>query len=363
MTTFQQLFGRPAAVRAEAPGRVNLIGEHTDYNGGFVLPTPIPQRCRCELRPREDGCVRAFSTGVTEQMVEYQLGSESPGCGWLDYLQGCTHLLRADGHALGGFDVLITSEIPLGSGLSSSAALDVCVLRALRTAFQLTLEDRLLAPLAQRVENRFVGAQVGIMDPLAVSLGQAGMALFIDTRDLTWQHVPLPAEAQLVVINSGIRHQHAGGDYNTRRAECEAACRHLHVPLLRDCADLERIARLPAPLDRRARHVVTENERVLQAVVALQAGDVSRLGELFNSSHDSQRDDYQVSIPEIDLLIDIARGEADVHGARLTGGGFGGSAVLLVRRGAEVEVAERVTAAWSARTGHQGTVLVPPRSP
>jgi galactokinase len=365
MEPFVRLFGRSPAVRADAPGRVNLIGEHTDYNGGFVLPTAIPQRTRVELAPRGDGTVRAASTAAEKDgVLSYTLGAEQPGRGWLDYVGGLTRLLCGGGHALGGFEVRIESAVPLGSGLSSSAALSVSLLRALRAAFGLALDDVQIARLGQRSENEFVGAQVGIMDPMAASLADEGTALFLDARSLHYERVPLPAGADLVVINSGVAHNHAAGDYNTRRAECERACALLGVRQLRDldAADLPRVEALPEPLRRRARHVVTEDERVVAAVAALRAGDCERLGALFYASHASQRDDYEVSVPEIDLLVDLARADGEVYGARLTGGGFGGSVVLLAHAGRGADVAGRVTREYAARSARTPRVLVPPHA-
>ncbi len=363
MNTFPDLFGRAPAVTAEAPGRVNLIGEHTDYNGGFVLPTAIPQRTRVELAPRPDDVVRAVSVGGpgSAGVVDYRLGAEAPGREWLDYVQGVTSVAREAGHRLGGFDVRISSTVPVGSGLSSSAALEVSLLRALRSAFHLTLDDVQMALLGQRAENRFVGAQCGIMDQMAAALADERTALFLDCRSLEHQRVGLPAGADLVVLNSGVAHDHAAGDYNTRRAECEEACRLLGVAQLRDLtvADLPRLEALPEPLGRRARHVVTEDDRVRRAVGALRRGDLQELGRLFYESHRSMRDDYQVSVPEIDLIVDLARGQPDVYGARLTGGGFGGSVVLLARAGSGPDVARRLARGYAERSGRTPTVLVP----
>jgi len=359
--SFRTLFGRSPTVTAFAHGRVNLIGEHTDYNGGFVLPTPIPQRTRVELAPRVDRSVRAWSANAASDIVEYRLGAESPRRDWLDYLQGVTRVLLAEQHQLSGFDARIESEVPLGAGLASSAALEVSLARAVRDAFALPLDDLALALVGQRAENEFVGARVGVMDQMAASLAVAGSALFVDTRSLDYRPVPLPAAAELVVLSSGLVHQHAAGDYNARRAECERACALLGVAQLRDIGvdELGRLESLPEPLGRRARHVITENARVLAAVEAIQAGDLARLGKLFFASHASQRDDYEVSIPEIDLLVELARAQPDVLGARLTGGGFGGSVVLLVRAGSSRRVAARVAAAYAARAGRAATVLVP----
>lgn len=363
MNDFQTLFGRPPTVTADAPGRVNLIGEHTDYNGGFVLPTAIPQRTRVELAPRPDLTVRVWSSAQqkTGSLLEYQLGAEKPGRKWLDYIQGVTQILRAEGHRLSGFDARITSNVPLGSGLSSSAALTVSLMRALRRAFALTLEDVQIALIGQRAENEFVGARVGIMDPMAASLAEEGTALFLDARSLAHERVPLPCGADLVVLNSGVAHNHAAGDYNTRRAECERACTLLGVRQLRDltAADLPRLQALPEPLNRRARHVVTEDDRVLAAVAAMRANDLVRLGELFYQSHASMRDDYQVSIAEIDLLVELARQDGAVYGARLTGGGFGGAVVMLAHAAMGSLVAERIVRRYAARAGRQPRILVP----
>ena len=312
MNHFHDLFSREPAVRSEAPGRVNLMGEHTDYNGGFVLPTPIAQTTRVELAPRDDRTVRAFSANAAgDAPLTYTLGDERPGRGWLDFVQGITAVLRGEGMPPGGFDVRIESTVPVGGGVSSSASLSVALFRALRTAFGLDLDDKRIALLGQRVENQFVGAQVGVMDPMACSLGRPGFALFLDTRSLEYEHVPLPAGSEWVVIHSGVAHDHSAGDYNTRRAECERAGALLGVRRLRDLtdADMPRVAALPAPLNRRARHVITENDRVHAAVRAMRHGDALNLGALFNASHQSQRDDYAVSVKEVDRLAELARQE------------------------------------------------------
>jgi galactokinase len=276
-------------------------------------------------------------------------------------VQGCTQALAADGHPLGGFDVAIVSSVPLGSGLSSSAALEVAVLRGLRELFGLALGDVRLAQLGQRAENDFVGAPVGLMDQMAASLADERTALFLDTRSIQYETVPLPPGAGLVVINSGVAHNHASGDYRTRRAECERAAGLLGVALLRELGTdaLDRVRDLPDPLNRRARHVITENQRVLDAVAAMRDADMPRLGRLFHDSHVSQRDDYAVSVAEIDLLVSLAMDDPRVFGARLTGGGFGGSIVALVRDADAVEVSGAVASAYAAQSGREPTVLVP----
>jgi galactokinase len=360
--TFQDLFGREPDVRADAPGRVNLIGEHTDYNGGYVLPVAIPQRTRVELNPRVGTLVRAWSANLpAESPDEYRLGEETRGRGWLDYVQGITQVLQEAGHRLRGFDLRIESDIPVGGGVSSSAALEVSLLRGLREMFDLEIDDVALALAGQKAENDFVGAPVGVMDQMAASLADESTALFLDTRTLQYERIPLPAASELVVIDSGISHSHAGGEYRIRRRECEQAAEILRVPQLGDL-DVQDLWRLPALPDRligRARHVITENARVRSAVAAMRENDLPRLGKLLYSSHESLRDDYEVSIPEIDLLVDLAREESDVYGARITGGGFGGSVVVLVRKGTGRDVGERLTAAYSERTGRPGRLLVP----
>ncbi|HEX7184894.1 MAG TPA: galactokinase [Thermoanaerobaculia bacterium] len=359
---FVELFGRPPLVTTDAPGRVNLIGEHTDYNGGFVLPMAIPQRTRVELAPRDDSLVRAWSADVRRpEVLEYRIGEETPGRGWLDYVQGVTQVLRLAGHRLGGFDLRIDSDVPLGSGLSSSAALEVSLLRALREAFGLQIDDVALALLGQKAENDFVGAPVGVMDQMAASLADERQALFLDTRNLHFERVPLPEGVDLVVIDSGISHHHASGEYRIRRQECERAAELLGFPQLRDLDnhDLWRLSALPEPLDRRARHVITENARVRAAVAAMRERDLERLGKLLNLSHQSLRDDYEVSIPAIDLLVALAQKEPGVYGARITGGGFGGSVVILTHAGQGREIGERLVQEYNRRTERKGALLVP----
>jgi galactokinase len=237
----------------------------------------------------------------------------------------------------------------------------VSLLRGLRQAFDLELNDVEIALAGQRAENDFVGAPVGVMDQMAASLADEKSALFLDTRNLRYERVVLPAAAELVVINSGVSHSIATGEYRVRRQECERAAELLGVQQLRelDNQDLWRLASLPEPLDRRARHVITENARVRAAVAAIREGDLPRLGKLLVSSHESLRDDYEVSVPEVDLLVDLTRAEPDVYGARITGGGFGGSIVAVAKTGSGRALGERVVAAYSEKTQQTGTLLVP----
>lgn len=355
----------PDAASGDAPGRVNLIGEHTDYHEGFVLPTVIPQRTRVDLERRADRRVRASSAALDGGWEGYDVGQERPGRGWLDYIQGVTVMLARDGVRLPGFDARIESTVPVGAGVSSSAALEVSLLRALRILLELELDDVRLAKIAQAAETEFVGAPVGIMDQMVVSLGRDREALFLDTRTLDVRRLPLPPSIELVVIDSAVPHAHAGGEYATRRRESFDAAAALGAERLRDVdlSALSRIEALPPLLRRRARHVVTENARVLDAVDALHAGDAGRLGALFRASHVSMRDDYETSTPEIDALVRIADAHAEVHGARLTGGGFGGSIVALATAGRGNAVAGEIRDAYRKETGRNAIVLVPPAAP
>jgi galactokinase len=364
-TSFADLFGRAPEVQADAPGRVNLIGEHTDYSGGFVLPVAIPQRTRVELATRVGPLVRAWSANVPSieprEIEEYRLGEEEPGHGWVDYVQGVTEALRKAEYSLRGFDLRIESDVPYGGGLSSSAALEVSLLRALREAFHLDLDDVRLAQIGQKAENDLVGAPVGIMDQMASSLGDETTALFLDTRNLTYERIPLPAQCELLVIDSGISHSHAGGEYKTRRRECETAAELLGVPQLRDMGiqEIWRLALLPEPLDRRARHVITENARVRSAVAALRERDLPRLGKLLAASHESLKNDFEVSLPQIDRLVELAEKEPDVYGARLTGGGFGGAIIAIADRGTAQAAGERIARRYGEEGLGKATVLVP----
>jgi galactokinase len=356
---FHARFARTPDAHAEAPGRVNLIGEHTDYSGGFVMPMAIPQRTRVDLARRSDSVARVYSANVGGEPLTFEVGREARTRSWLDYVQGSVWALREAGFPVSGFDALVSSDVPVGSGLSSSAALEVAVLRALRTAFQLSVDDVTIARIGRRAENDFVGAPVGIMDQMAASLADEHTALFLDTRNLTYQKLPLPPETELVIVDSGVPHDHAAGAYRTRRAECERAAELLGVRELRDVTDPSAVSALPAPLDRRARHVLTENARVLEAAECMRQGDAARLGALFDASHASLRDDFEVSVPDVDRLVALARKHEAVFGARMTGGGFGGAVVALVRRGHATVVAGDMRAEYDEGGVPRARVLVP----
>ena len=354
----------PEAVVAEAPGRVNLIGEHTDYHEGLVLPATIPQRTRVALTPRTDRRVRA-SSGPMAQSAEYVLDHETAGRGWLDYVQGVTAQLARDGTRVPGCEITIESSVPVGAGVSSSAALTVALLRAFRAWLDLPLDDRAIAGLAHAVETDFVGAPVGVMDQMAVSLGRPGEALFIDTRTLACDRLPLPRELELVIIDSGVPHHHAGGGYVTRRKESFEASALLGVRVLRDLTmeDLPRLAALPPMLERRARHIITENQRVLETTAALRRDDIAALGPLFAASHASLRDDYEVSTPDVDALVTLAQAHPDIIAARMTGGGFGGAVVMIARVGTGARAARELRERYQRTRQRHATVLVPPDLP
>jgi galactokinase len=351
--------GGSGEFHASAPGRVNLIGEHTDYNEGLVLPMPIPQQTSVRLSLREDLRVLLSSEGAGAG--EYELGQERRTGSWLDYVQGLTRALRARGAELRGFAAHVTSDIPIGAGLSSSAALEVAMLRALREAFVLSLNDMTIARLGQLSEVEFVGAPTGIMDQMASSLGEQGSALFIDMRGYHTRKVALPTSLELVVIASGVTHAHGTGGYRERRAECEQACQLLSVRSLRDVtlAQLQATPELTPLLRRRAHHVISENARVLQTIAALEQGDSTALRTLFAASHASMRDDYQVSVPEIDLLVELADAQPGMVAARLTGGGFGGSVVMLAERGRGLQAAREIVARYDSQTGTRAAILLP----
>ncbi len=360
---FERQFGHAAEIGESAPGRVNIIGEHTDYNGGFMLPIALPHRTDVLLAQRSDPLVwvRSLDVAGSSPLAHYVLGEERRQGGWLDYIQGVTHVARSVRESVSGCDLLISSQVPIGKGLSSSAALQVSVLRAFNRAWRLDLDDLSIAKLAHLAETEFVGAPVGMMDQMAASLGSENAALLIDARSLAFESVPLPDDVELAVLDSGISHNHASGEYRVRRRECEEAARRLGTAQLRDLdeSDLRRLDDLPPILARRARHVITENARVLATVSAFRAGDITAAGALLSASHASLRDDFEVSIDEIDRLVDLATAECDVLGARITGGGFGGAVVALCRRPHAAAVARRVIEAYRALTQRNGAVLLP----
>jgi galactokinase len=362
---FREAYGRePRLFRA--PGRVNLIGEHTDYNDGFVLPMALDRETVAAAAPRSDRRLRAVSLDPSSLSPHAEAGEvdlDAPTArrgSWLDYVEGTARVLEERFGAVPGADLLVMGDVPVGAGLSSSAALEMAIATALAALAGWTLDRRALALAGQAAEHRFVGTRCGIMDQLVSMLGQAGHALLIDCRSLEARRTPLhPDRASVLVFDSGVRHQHSSGEYNVRRAQCEEAASRLadvlpNVRALRDIApdELERHARtLPEPLLKRARHVVTETDRTVLAASALSRGDLSGFGRLMLASHRSLRDDFEVSVPELDALVQAAVSAPGVFGARMTGGGFGGCTVALVESGQEGAAGAAIATAFATRFG------------
>lgn len=338
MKSFEDVFGQAPELEASAPGRVNVLGEHTDYQGGFVLPTAIPQTTTVTVGRNGTAQHRVYAADLDEE-ASFVPGT-NPDVPFARYVAGALAL----GGATEGLNVHVTSDVPMGAGLSSSAALEVATLRALRTLGLLTADDVHIALIAQRVEHEFVGVNSGIMDQMACSLADTNTMLYLDTRSLERHLRPLPADSELLVIDSGVPRRLAESGYNERRAQVEEASRLLGVRELRDVQELRQLDTLEPLLRRRAQHVVSENGRVQQAV---QPGlGAAAFGELMNASHASLRDDYEVSHPEVDRLVALLQAQPEVYGARLTGAGFGGAVVALVHSGSARPVADRVLAQY-----------------
>jgi galactokinase len=337
--------------RWAAPGRVNLIGEHTDYNDGYVLPLALPQRVIVTAEFAHHEPTRVRSRQVPGDEATFDAHSVTPGDvpGWAAYVAGVVWALRDEGHTVGNLDIVVDGDVPLGAGLSSSAALECAAGLAWAHLFGLRLAKTELARVCRRAENEFVGAPTGIMDQMAAMHGREGHAVFIDTRSLRISHVPLDlaaAELTLLVVDTKAPHRHVDGEYATRRRSCEDAARLLGVPALRD-ARLDQLDALPGELLPRARHVVTENARVLEVVELLRSGaDPRVIGPVLTASHLSLRDDFEVTVPEVDLAVDALL-DAGAYGARITGGGFGGCVIALVDAARADAAAEGVRSAYA----------------
>ena len=343
-----------------APGRVNLIGEHTDYNDGYVLPIALGQGTTVAAAARDDRRVRVFSGNTGEQA---ELDLDAPARRrtgrWTDYVEGVARSLEADGQRLRGADMVLHGDLPLGAGLSSSAALEVATGLALSDLSGRKPDPIGLARACQRAEHEYVGTRCGLMDQLVSVLGREGAAIFIDCRTAEASAIPVKlGGAEFLVCDTNVKHALASSAYNARRESCEAAAKLLGVRALRD-VDLSRLieARLPDELARRARHVVSENARVREAVRALEAGRLDELGELMARSHASLRDDYEVSCPELDELVEAALAHPGVYGARMTGGGFGGAMIALVEREAAPALEGAMRERYRRRFGKVPTVL------
>ena len=355
---FRAKFGaRPRVYRA--PGRVNLIGEHTDYNDGFVMPAAIGFCCWAAAGPRQDRKLVISSEEFPEQ-IEVELGRASlrPSRTWSDYAVGVAAQLEKEGFGLRGANLLIHGEVPIGAGLSSSASIEVATAIALAEESGLSIDRMRLARICQEAENEFVGMRCGIMDQFISLHGRANHALMLDCRSLQFEFVPIPESVRLVICNTGVKHKLAGGEYNRRREECEEAVRSLAkvLPGIRALRDVSREqleehrALLSEVAYKRAKHIVTENERVLNGKEALQKGDLRSFGEYMAQSHVSLRDLFEVSCAELDLMVELANGEPGVYGARMTGGGFGGATINLVDARCAAGFAENVAKAYQEKT-------------
>jgi galactokinase len=365
---FKSRFGDwPQVYRA--PGRVNLIGDHTDYNDGFVLPAAIDFHCWTALSRRNDDAFVIFSENVNDTVtVRAELIRRDAPAKWSRYPLGVIRQLLNAGYALGGANIYISSEVPMGAGLSSSAAIEVSVAYALLGLFGQEIEPLRLALLCQKAENEFVGARCGIMDQFASSHGQAHRALFLDCRSLEYRAIHIPDGIRLIICNTMVQREIGSSEtrYNQRRAECEEGVRRLaevlpNVRALRDVRleDLEKYrSRLTNTVYKRCRHLVTENDRVAQMASALEAGDTQSMRELMAASHRSLREDYEVSCRELDLMVDLASKQEGVYGARMTGAGFGGCTVNLVDAGFAAQFQQRVAAAYSAEMGRRPETYV-----
>ncbi len=358
---FTERFGQPPTLVVRAPGRVNLIGEHTDYNDGFVLPLAIDRAVWIALRPRSDCRVKVYSIDYQEAR-EFDLANlKHEKAGWIEYLKGVAWCLQDAGMKLQGWEGVLAGDVPLGAGLSSSAALEMATARAFAAVSDIAWDAVAQAKLGQRSENKWIGVNCGIMDQLISSTGLAGHATLIDCRSLELQPAPLPAGVAVVVLDTATRRGLVDSAYNERRSQCEAAAAFFQVKALRDVtmAMFEaKSGQLDATTCCRARHVISEDDRTIHAVEAMRRGDIATLGRLMNESHASLRDDYDVSSDALNVMVEAAQAHKACYGARMTGAGFGGCAVAIVRVDAADDFVAATSSAYQAKTGHKPAVYV-----
>lgn len=338
-----------------APGRVELLGNHTDYNAGVVLSAALDFGISARGQRLEDGRITLASEGMTEKITA-DIASRTPGHDWADYPLGVAHILKEAGYPIEGFSAEFSSNLPLGAGLSSSAAIEVCTAFLLKKLFPFEATPLELAKLCRRAENEFVGVNCGLLDQVSSIFGKKGQAVFLDCRAETVENIPFPAGVALLIVHSGVKHALTGGEYNERREQCFEAARILGVPALRDATSEQlKAAAMPDLVRRRALHITGENERVFAAVEHLRNGDAVAFGRLMSASHRSSIENFENSTIELDALVEIACAQPGVHGARLTGGGFGGAIVALVKADAIETIAPAVEAEYLKKTGHKGT--------
>jgi galactokinase len=359
-TDFIRRFGEAPQIVVRAPGRVNLIGEHTDYNDGFVLPMAIDRAMWIALRRRADRTVSAYSLDM-HTTVEFALDHFEKQSGWGEYLKGVAWALIDAGYAVHGWEGVVAGDVPIGAGLSSSAAWELAAARAFAAVSNFAWDAPAMALLGQRAENKWVGVNCGIMDQMISATGQADHAVLIDCRSLELQIVPLPPKTVVVVLDTATRRGLVDSAYNERRSQCEAAARFFGVKALRDVSVEQfnaRAAELDPLTSRRARHVVTEDDRTLRAVDAMCRGDAVELGQLMNACHLSLRDDFEVSSHELNVMVEAAQRRPECYGARMTGAGFGGCAVALVRAAAAADFTRGVSADYQAAAGRAPNIYV-----
>ncbi|HEK2898008.1 galactokinase [Proteus terrae] len=363
--SFSSIFGYAPTHFIQAPGRVNLIGEHTDYNDGFVLPCAINYQMVVAAAKREDNIIRVIAVDYQNEVDEFNLDNSIefvPNKMWANYVRGVIHFLQKDNYSFHGMDIAISGNVPQGAGLSSSAALEVAIGQTLKTLYQLPISQKEIALNGQKAENQFVGCNCGIMDQLISACGEENHALLIDCRSLETSAVTMPENMVVMIINTNKKRGLVDSEYNTRRQQCEEAAHILNVAALRD-ASLEDLLAKKALMSevvyRRARHVITENSRTLDAAEALRHGDLTTLSQLMMQSHHSMRDDFEITVKEVDSLVEIVKSViGDRGGVRMTGGGFGGCVVALVTPDLVDKVVDSVKAQYEAKTGLKETIYV-----
>ncbi|MFT6987662.1 MAG: galactokinase [Psychromonas sp.] len=363
--TFLDVLGYPATHIIQAPGRVNLIGEHTDYNDGFVLPCAINYQTMVAAAKRDDNIVRLISVDYNNEENQFDLTQEiefQNDCMWANYIRGVVKFLLARGYQFQGADIVVSGNVPQGAGLSSSAALEVVIGQTFKTLYKLDISQVDIALNGQQAENEFVGCNCGIMDQLISACGEEHHALLLDCRSLETQSVSMPEDMSIVIINSNKKRGLVDSEYNTRRLQCEEAAKVFGVKALRDITIDQfeaRINELDAVVAKRARHVITENERTVKAADALRQGDMKLMGQLMAQSHISMRDDFEITVSEIDLIVNIVKAEiGDLGGVRMTGGGFGGCVVALIPPTLVEQVKSAVENKYQAATGIKESIYI-----
>lgn len=346
-----------------APGRVNLIGEHTDYNEGFVMPMAIDRATWIALRARPDSTVILHSLDHQESATFDAAAVSKAAMSWREYPKGVAHVLHQAGYPLRGWEGVTVCDVPMGAGLSSSASFELAVARAFSAASDFSWDAPRMALLGQKAENEWVGVKCGIMDQMISAVGETDRAVLIDCRDLSCRSAPLPAGTSVVILDTMTRRGLVDSAYNERRRQCSEAARHLGVTMLRDVNEARLVqakSELDAVVYRRARHVVTENQRTVDATGAMARGDAAALGRLMNESHDSLRDDFEVTNRELNLIVDLARRQSGCFGARMTGAGFGGCAVALVATEQVPAFVQQVAPAYTAASGKTPSMYITP---